>query len=168
MGGNSDALDTLKVTEDQIKAVFLYNFASFVRLPAGAFQTPNSPMVYCVAEDLEMAEILESVVEGEVVKGHRLIVKPIAIPDQVYDCHVLYVGTHENPSVSRYLQVAAKRDILTVSDDERFVNHGGMISLARRGKRIRPLINMAVVGRSKITVSAKLLGLAILVGTQED
>lgn len=165
MGGNGN---TLKVTEEQIKAVFLYNFASFVRIPADAFHTPKSTMEYCVAEDPEMAEILESVVKGEVVKGHRLIVKHIAQPDQVRGCHVLYVGTHEGPSVLRYLQATAKRDILTVSDDERFVERGGMVSLVRKNKRVRPLINMAVVKQSKITFSAKLLGLATLVGTQND
>lgn len=165
MGGNSN---TLKVTEDQIKAVFLYNFASFVRMPASAFQAPNAPLVYCVAGDPQMTEILRSVVKGEVVKGHRLLVKHIAEPDQVPGCHVLYVGTHEDPPVSRYLQLAAKRDILTVSDDERFVKRGGMVSLVRKGRRIHPLVNLGVVRQSKITFSAKLLGLATLVGTQKD
>lgn len=165
MGGNSDQLE---VTEAQIKAVFLYNFASFIRIPTRAFSTKNAPMEYCVAGDHQMAEILESVVKGEIVQGHRLSAKSINNPDQIAGCHVLYIGVQDGPTVSRYLQMAAKQDTLTVGDDEPFMKRGGMISLRREGRRIRPMINMAAVQRSQINISAKLLRLATLTGMQDD
>ncbi|MCP4408617.1 MAG: YfiR family protein [Gammaproteobacteria bacterium] len=165
MGGNSNRL---KVTEIQIKAVFLYNFASFIRIPARAFRTENASIEYCVAEDQQMAMILESVVKGEVVQGHRLAVKHIDSPDQVPGCHVLYIGMHDSIGVERYLQMTAKQDTLTVSDDALFVKRGGMVSLLRKGRRIYPLINMDEVQQSKISLSAKLLALATLVGTQDE
>ncbi len=60
------------VSEFQLKAVFLFNFAQFVEWPAAALPRAGAPFVIGVLGKDPFGPILDEVVQGETVNGHPL------------------------------------------------------------------------------------------------
>src|SRR5438552_4760843 len=64
-----------EMPEYDIKAAYLFNFAKFVEWPPRAFSSPNAPLVVGILGSDPFAGRLDRIVQGEVVHGHKLIVR---------------------------------------------------------------------------------------------
>ena len=150
--------------ESEVKAVFLYNFASFVNWPPDARQDPAKPFRYCVLDD-EIVPVLQKVLKGETMGGRPLDVQTGVTATDLADCHVLYLGKSSlrGPDGWGLVKEAVPAHVLTVSDLEGFETRGGMIALARKDRRIHPRINIDAVEKGKLRISAKLLNLATVI-----
>lgn len=150
-------------SEADVKAVFLYNFANFVSWPATPEKDPSKPFRYCVLDD-EVAPVLEKVLRGESVDGRPMFLQREVTGAGLSACHVLYLGRRSLDSAEPWnlVRQAPAAQVLTVSDLDGFQERGGMVALVRKGRRIHPSINLSVVERSKLRISAKLLNLATI------
>lgn len=150
--------------ESEVKAVFLYNFASFVNWPQDARQDPAKPFRYCVLDD-EIAPVLQKVLKGETTGGRPLAVQTSVTAAGLADCHVLYIGKNSLRGSEGWglVEEAISAHVLTVSDLESFETKGGMIALTRKDRRIHPRINIDAVDKGKLRISAKLLNLATII-----
>ena len=149
------------VSETEVRAVFLYNFASFVRWPDAVGKAAPQPFRYCVLDD-DLAPVLDKVLRGERIEGRALtLVREVSGAD-LPECHVLYVGRArlERGQGWELVRQGGGAQVLTVSDLEGFEGRGGMVALVPKDRRIRPVINIDAVERAALRVSAKLLGLA--------
>ena len=151
--------------EDQIKAIFIYNFARFVRWPKKAFVHESSAFNFCVAGKNQVSEILRKVVEGESLAGREFKVRSITTADQLEGCHIFYLPDYVEWHYSEIMESNSTFGILTVSDAEGFASAGGMIALSNHNGRIRLVINTRKLSSAKLNASAKLLGLATIVGS---
>gem|GEM_PF-635020 len=151
-------------TDLEVKAVFLYNFSSFVNWPQVPGQDPAKPFHYCILDD-EMAPVLLKALKDEKVGGRSLRVQQEVTTANLIECQVLYVGKSRMRGSETWnlVREAPAAHILTVSDLEGFETQGGMIALVRQGRRIHPRINIDVVEKSQLRISAKLLNLATIV-----
>ena len=61
-------------TEEQVKAVFVFNFSHFVEWPAQSFASPESPFVIGVLGSDSFGDRLEETVHGEKIGEHPLAV----------------------------------------------------------------------------------------------
>src|SRR5258705_4625430 len=61
--------------ENQIKAVFLFNFAQFVEWPAQAFPEARTPLVIGVLGEDPFGAFLDETVRGEKVNNRPLVVQ---------------------------------------------------------------------------------------------
>lgn len=150
--------------ENEVKAVFLYNFASFVNWPQDARQDPAKPFRYCVLDD-EIALVLQKVLKGETMAGRPLNVQGEVTSASLAECHILYMGKNSLRGSEGWglVREALAAHVLTVSDLESFETRGGMIALVRKDRRIHPRINIDTVEKSKLKISAKLLNLATVI-----
>ncbi|MBK8961510.1 MAG: YfiR family protein [Candidatus Competibacteraceae bacterium] len=151
-------------SENEVKAVFLYNFASFINWPQDVRQDPAKPFRYCVLDD-ELVPLLQNVLKGETMRGRPLSVQREVTASNVAECHILYMGTSgfRGAESWKLVQAALSAQVLTVSDMENFESNGGMIALVRQDRRIHPRINIDMVEKGKLRISAKLLNLATVV-----
>lgn len=151
-------------TDLEVKAVFLYNFASFVNWPQVPGQDPAKPFRYCILDD-EMTPVLQKALKDEKVGERPLRVQQEVTAANLAECQVLYVGKSRMRGSETWnlVREAPAAHILTVSDLEGFETQGGMIALVRQGRRIHPRINLDVVEKSQLRISAKLLNLATIV-----
>ncbi|MFT4928479.1 MAG: hypothetical protein ACI8WB_004598 [Phenylobacterium sp.] len=151
-------------SDDQINAVFLYNFAVFVHWPDTAFANSQSPFRYCVVGEDDFIDTLALTLQGEAVKGRSLVASVInpansKVKNQtpLSDCQVVYIrqdAMDKWPDIAREI---ATKPILTVSDSRDFVaSKAGMLSLVKQKNRIRPAINITNVASTSLKVSAKL------------
>jgi hypothetical protein len=158
-GWLSGAMAAEPPIEYAIKASYLYKFAPFVEWPPAAFAGPTAPLTICVAGQDPFGPMLEEAVRGQRVNGHPIAVRHVETVRSGMACHILFVG---NEQAEDELRIVAHEPVLTVTDR----NHGGsggMVQFVTVGGRVRFMIDQGLAEDSGITISSKLLGLAVKV-----
>jgi|ERR1700733_10722832 hypothetical protein len=153
------------VSEYQLKAVFLFNFAQFVEWPSSAFAQTNAPFVIGVLGKDPFGSNLDDVVRGETVNGHPLAVQRYASIGDVGDCQILFIPATELAHVGELLAKLKGRSILTVTDAEEAPQRGVIIGLITQDRQIRLRIDLQAAKVASLTISSKLLRPAEIVGT---
>src|SRR5690349_12249341 len=97
--------------EYRVKAVFLFNFAQFIKWPADTFLSPDAPICIGILGEDPFGSFLDDTIQGEKVDGHPLVVKRITRVEDVKGCHILYIGLSESKRLSRILKALEGRSI---------------------------------------------------------
>jgi YfiR/HmsC-like len=142
-----------------VQAVYLFDFAKFVRWPAGA---ESGPIVLCIAAESRYAESLKKIVAGERIDNRALVVQLVQRSAEA-GCHILFIGATALDRLDSLLSAAAGRPTLTVSDLPGFLDRGGMINLLVIDNRVRFAVDLRPVQRSGISLSSELLKVAVRV-----
>lgn len=151
-------------TEDQIKAVYLFNFAEFIRWPESAFSEHPEAFHFCALnEQSAIIRMLKKVIDGKTAGGRKLVFRRINGKDDWNGCQLLYFHADEQSKLAGLLPELKGRNLLTVGDKEDFVKNGGMIGIARQSKNLHLFINVQHLKQANLKASAKLLRLASVV-----
>ena len=97
------------------------------------------------------------------VAGRPIIVREVSTPAEAAECQIVFLDKSDNRRVTDFLSVLVGKPILTVSDDENFTEEGGVIRLFEQQNKPKIEINVDEAERSKLTISSKLLSLAVVV-----
>lgn len=158
----SSPLNAGETSENEVKAAYLFNFAKFVEWPERAFASKTSPFILCILGDNPFGEALTSL-EMKKIKGRSLTVVRAHSKEQIKACHMLYVSESEKKELTDIFIKTGNRPCLTVSSIEDFASKGGMIGFVRKGNNIRFVVNLDMVKRVELSVSSRLLNLALIV-----
>jgi hypothetical protein len=145
-----------------IKAAFLYNFAKFVNWPAEAFSNDSTPLTLCILGEDPFGDALKSI-KGKTVRGGKLVIEHSAWPEDIGQCHILFVSASEEKRLSRILNTIRGKTILTVSDMNSFARRGGIINLVTLRSKIHFEINVDATDLAGLKIGSKLLKLAKIV-----
>ncbi len=149
--------------EYQVKAVFLYNFANFIRWPESAFANRYAPFNICILGDDPFGQEIDVTVENEKVNGHRVKIQRLVNMKKIEICQILFISASEKSLMSDILTFLQRHPILTVSDINNFVIRGGMIQFFKLGKHVRFYIAPDTVKEAGLQISANLLRIANIV-----
>jgi hypothetical protein len=152
-------------TENQVQAVFLYNFSHFVEWPAQAFAAPGDPFVIGILGTDPFGARLDEATRNERVNGHPLTVRRFHSVAEVENCQILFVDRSESARLGQILSALDHRSTLTVSQADGAAQRGVMIQFATENNRIRLRINVESARASGLTISSKLLRPAEIVST---
>ena len=147
-------------SEYQVRAAFLYNFVKFVEWP-GSPNDQGGAIELCVLGKDPVEGELQRVISGKTVSGRSLTVRRISDPAAAQSCRILFVSSSEAGRVPEVLKALGSTGVLTVSEAERFSEHGGMINFRMEGQRVRFQINAAAANRVGLKISSQLLQLAV-------
>jgi hypothetical protein len=141
--------------EYQVKASYLFNFARFVTWPGDVFGGDRFNL--CVIGADRFGGALDAL-KGERVDGREIAVHRLdqAAPARPVHCHLMFLAAGAHAGT-----VANERGVLTVGEHPGFVERGGIINLTEERGRIRFEINQAAAQQAGLTVSSRLLDLAI-------
>lgn len=151
-------------TENQVQAVFLFNFSRFVEWPAQAFATPNDPFVIGIVGNDPFGARLDEAVRNEHIKGHPLAVRRFRSIADIGNCQILFIDRSEIGRLGQILSALDHRSILTVSQADGAAQQGVMIQFATENSRIRLRINVESARAVGLTISSNLLRPAEIVG----
>lgn len=151
---------TSVVSDDALKAAFLYNFAKFTEWPA---MPAGAPIVACIVGDDRIAAALVETVRGQNIGGHALEVRRVQDGAAWQACQLLFISTSETRRSAAGLVFIKTLPVLTVSDDRGFAAVDGIIELYVEDGRMRFAINVDAAERSGLRLSSRLLGLARIV-----
>ena len=147
--------------EYAVKAAYLYKFAPFVEWPPTAFASASSPFQLCVLGRDPFGASLDQAVSGQRLGEHRVVVRRLDRVDAASGCHVLYLGASPNQTTAEALRAVRGSPILTVADSDR--EGGAIIKFVVKDNRVRFDIDTAAAAVNHVTISSKLLGLAMSV-----
>jgi hypothetical protein len=159
IGPEASAQTTIS-RENQIKSVFLFNFAQFVNWPSGAFVSPQAPLVIGVLGEDPFDGYLDETVRGEKINNRPFVVQRYRRVEEIEDCDVLFIGRTGPLQLAQILAALKGRSILTVGDMEDFDEAGGIIRFVTKNNRIKFRINVHAAETAHLTISSKLLRLA--------
>ncbi|WP_310494101.1 YfiR family protein [Dechloromonas sp.] len=152
------------LNEYEVKAAFLFNFAKFVEWPAG----PSESMTLCLigADPYEGAlKVFENrMVDGKRFTSHRIKLQSDA---ELMNCNILYIAHSERERFAGLLQAIKGAPILTVGDYSGYARQGVMINFYLDQDKVRFEINPSAAKQAGLRISAKLIKLGQIVGTQE-
>jgi hypothetical protein len=146
--------------ERQVKAAYLYKFASFVEWPEGSFARPDSPLVIGVHGNDALAAQIEQTVVGRAINGHPVTVRRLKRGDAPAGVHILFVGGAERGAAAEVLAAARGQQCLTVSDAEDGLALGSMINFRIAEDKLRFEVAMRQVNLSQLKISARMLAAA--------
>ncbi|HVZ79535.1 MAG TPA: YfiR family protein [bacterium] len=154
--------------EYQVKAVFLFNFAQFVQWPKTAFEKPDAPFCIGVLGDDPFDGFIDETIKGEKVNGHPMVIHRFHSSEEAKNCQILFVSHSAEGEVGRILRDLKGQDVLTVGDDSRFTDSGGVIGFFLENNKIRFKINLEAAKRGHLVISSKILRLAEVSGPGKE
>jgi hypothetical protein len=154
--------------EYEIKAAVLSHFATFVEWPQESFTKTDGNFAICIFGRDPFGLHLERTFEGRTVRGRKVAIHRSTSLRTLSACHVLFVSPSEARKVDTTIRELAGRNVLTVSDIDRFVDRGGMIQLKSSESRVQFEINKSTAERARLKISPQLLKLASDVRTSRS
>lgn len=143
-----------------IKAAYLYKFAPFVGWPSTAFASPSSPFRLCILGDDPFGAILDQAVSGHTVDDHPIEVLRVQSADAASGCHILYFNALRNAAMAETFNHLRGSPVLTVTE-ENSAHAEGVIQFVIRDGHVRFAIDATAAAANGVTISSKLLSLAV-------
>lgn len=171
----SVALDVDRTKAATVKAAYLLNFLRYAQWPEDSFESAEAPLVITQVGDCEVGNVLpEIIAQADPISGHPLTLTRVAAPDaapdreaflrSIEDAHMLFVCPCPAEGVRAIVEHLKGTRVLTVGDTPDFADHGGMIGFVLQRDRIVFEANTSAISASGVTISAKVLKLASIVG----
>jgi hypothetical protein len=147
-----------EVTEYDLKAAYLLNFADYVEWPS-----PPKPITICVyGNNPFKTATLDTLMKAKAGQIDATFKYPRQL-EQLADCNILYLAQSEQDNFGKTIALLHDAPVLIVSDIQNGLPQGVMINLVTESKRLRFEINVNTVLASKLKISSKLLKLAKIV-----
>jgi hypothetical protein len=174
--------------EYEVKAAFLYKFASFVELPDAL---SDGPLCIGVLGQDPFGPALDEVVKGKSYQGRSFEIRRFKPGQESNKCQILFISAAEPKKLSGntvrpcYLYSEAGRSsggalppcqglravldrlqgaaVLTVGDVPGFCENGGMVNLGLAGSKVQLEINVEAAEKAGLHLNSRLLSLARIV-----
>jgi hypothetical protein len=150
--------------EYDVKAAFIYNFASLVTWPPAAFDRPGAPLTLAILGGADFAPETEEFFRGRTAGERAIEVRRISRVEEIPGNHMVFVSASEDDRVPAILEAARGAQVLTIGESADFARRGGIINFYRKGNKIHFEINRAAAEAAGLRISSRLLRLARLVG----
>lgn len=158
----SAATARLAPLDVEVKAAFLPKFIAYVNWPPGALGAAEDPVLLCVIGHDPFGRTLDAAASNQRVDQHPIQVRRLDSTADADRCNVAFLGGTARQSTAAMQEALRGRPILTVTD----ANLGsgrGMMHFALKDGRVRFHIDDALAARSNLSISARLLSLALSV-----
>jgi hypothetical protein len=158
--------DTVINREYTLKALFLYNFGSYVEWPREAFGGDDKPFVIGVLGYSPVESTLREIAATKTIGGRRIVIERIASAADVKPCQILFIPQDVGlPGQQAAIESLGNAQVLIVGDSPGFARRGAVVNFYVEANKIRFEINVDAARERGLTISAKLLSLARIIGT---
>jgi hypothetical protein len=140
------------------RAARLYSFAHFVVWPEPV-AARDTIVVGIVGTD-PFGDVIDRLFAGKAPAGRSIVIRRFASFDDVSHCHILFVGATRRRALAGGLDKLRSKPVLTVGEQDGFVEAGGIIRLKTVGDRVRFDINAAAADSAHLKLSSSLLRVA--------
>ena len=141
-------------TDMAVKAAFLPRFARYVTWPPTAMPRGSEPFVLCVVGSDPFGGALDDAARSQLIDGRRVVVRRMGSLAGVDGCQIAFLGS------SQFVGQMGSRAILTVTDSAS-TNQRGIIHFVIAGGRVRFFIDQARAAQRGLSISSRLLALAV-------
>ncbi len=140
---------------EQIRAIFLFNFAKNVEWPASAFSDAKAPIVVGVIRAHDVADALERSVRGKDANGREITVRRVDNVEEAAACHIIFIGRADK--TAEFIAGLQGKPVLTVAEEKNFTEDGGMIKLFSDGNKVGCFVNVTASTNAGLQLSSRLV-----------
>jgi hypothetical protein len=148
-----------KPTEYQLKAAIIFNFTKFIFWPPDSFPSTNAPFRIGVFEGSAITPELELAMRDKTVRNRHFVVEECRTLADARRCHVLFVSGSEKRRIREIISTVSDGAVLTIGEDDGFIDNGGIINFFRQGNKFRFQISNDAAKRAGLRIDSKLLEL---------
>ncbi|PCE43146.1 YfiR family protein [Rhizorhabdus dicambivorans] len=146
----------------QVKAAFLPKFAAYVNWPPGATGGTSAPMLLCVIGQDPFGRNLDEAAGNQRVDLHPIQIRRLDSTAGAEHCNIAFLGGSTRQSAAAMQEALRGQPILTVTDASLGAGRG-IVHFALKDGRVRFHIDDALAARNNLSISARLLSLALSV-----
>jgi hypothetical protein len=148
------------IPEYEMKAAYLYHFATFTDWPVSATNsTPNNTVRLCILGNDNFGGALEKLTRNQ-SGDMRITLSYLANIKEVNICQMLFINTSELKNAADIINKLDKSPILTVTDSDDLFHAGVMIGLFLDNKRLVFDVDYTQTKNAQLNMSSKLLRVA--------
>jgi YfiR/HmsC-like len=144
-------------SEQALTVAFLYNFLKFAQWPNGVM---GDNLGLCVTDNADLIQELDHLA-GKMAQDKPVLILRKSMNATLQGCQLLYLPATEKPlRVKQWLSNVGNQPILTVSNNDNFLELGGMIALVDDGEHLQFEVNLPPLKAAGLKLSAQLLKIA--------
>lgn len=144
--------------ELSVKATFLTKFARYVIWPDGLPPT-GRPIALCIVGNDPFGRLIDEAAQSDPA---AFAVRRLESTEQAGDCQVAFLGATSRQSTDQMVAALRDQPVLTVTDAKMGTARGIIHFQVQRGK-VGFHIDNAIAARAKLSISSRLLQLALSV-----
>lgn len=146
----------VELSEYQLKAAFLYNFASFTTWPADVGNT----LKLCIHGRDPFGPELDAL-QGKRVDHRQILIERKPPAGTLGSCQIVFIaGSAANDIPATLESLGSTTPALTIADSPGAARHGVMLNMDVARDKITFAANLKAAQRARLVLSSKLLGLA--------
>lgn len=150
--------------EYPLKALFIYNFASYIDWPQAATADPKGPFIIGVLGESPIDETLNQIAVSKQAAGRKIVVERFVSMNDIKPCQILFVARSVSAAQEKkVIDLFKNRPVLLVGESEGFASIGGDINFFIESNHVRFEINRAALQQQGLKASSKLLAMAKIV-----
>ena len=146
--------------EYRIKAAFLCKFGNYVEWPDASGSAAQAPFEVGVLATPSVADLMVAAARGQAVNGRPIVVRRLERGDSFDGLSLVFVARSHAARLPEVLAAVKDRPVLTVTDDDPGPNNGSMVNFVVVDDKVKFDISLTAAERSKLRISARLLGVA--------
>lgn len=148
---------TAALSEARLKAVYLYQFMKFTKLPE--LPSADYPLQICQWQRDTLGDAV-GIIKDKTVAGRQLSFKIVVEFNEIQQCQLLYI-VQTNDEIGSVLVVQSiKQPILIVTETDR-EGQRGMINFVRKGLKLKFQVDNTQAEQVGLEFSSKLLKIAV-------
>jgi hypothetical protein len=151
--------------EHEVKAAFLYNFMKFTDWPEEKVADANETVTIFVVGDYPECKTFRDIqekssennpVQVQIFKSYE----QVKDPNILKSCYVLFICKSEKKHLAEILSLVKDSPVLTVGEEEGFLEKGGIINFVEYREKLRFEVNIPAASEAGLKLRSKLLKLA--------
>ena len=147
--------------EANLKAVFIYNFTRYIEWDSTT--TPdNNNFVIGIIGFSPVNNALAEIAKTSRVSNKRIVIRYYSKPEDIQDCHILFIPKGIPFSLASVLQRTGK-GTLTVSEEPGFAKQGTALNFFIDNNKVKFEANLKALFLAGLKASSQLLKLAKIV-----
>jgi hypothetical protein len=146
--------------EYRIKAAFLCKFGNYVEWPAASASGAQVPFEVGVLATPAVVDELMVAARGQTVNGRPIVVRRLERGDPLDGLNMVFVARSHAARLGEVLAALKDRPVLTVTESDPGTAAGSMVNFIVVDDKVKFDISLTAAERSKLRISARLLGVA--------
>ena len=146
------------VSEEAVKAAFLFRFADYVQWPTSG--SPPAVFTIAVVDDEPVAAALTPLLATHLVEGHPAQVRRVHQAEEALDAQIVFLGGGDPDAHRRFIARLADRPALIVTEEGNGLDEGSTVNFLLVDHRLRFEVSLAAARRSHLQISSELLSVA--------
>ncbi len=150
--------------EDNLKAVFIYNFLQYVEWPNAADDTNvTENFIIDIYGDHSLVTPMVEIAEKKTVGDRKIMVSRRDNIEEIGDSHILFIASTKKNQLEQIMKLLESKPVLTIGDTDGFAKQGVAINFVVVNDKLKFEMNLQTIMDAGLMVSSHLLRLAILI-----